>query len=138
MTLSSALRAAALDRAQRSGETVDGIVLEPSGVIDLRELARAASHERDQRVTLPWLNLGPATTEPLVLEPVVIDVAKPAKTDHHNDDAVVSTTNELGRAAMLCDRCGSFGRRDLIDQRSQTEYYSCATCHHLWPQAAND
>lgn len=55
MSLSDALRAAALERARRSGENIDGIVLEPSGVIDLREMARAAGRETDRRIKLPML-----------------------------------------------------------------------------------
>lgn len=53
MSLSDALRAAALERARRSGHTVGGLIIEPSGVIDLREMARSASREVDHSVKLP-------------------------------------------------------------------------------------
>ena len=53
MSLSDALRAAALERARQSGHTVDGVVIEPTGVIDLREMARNAGRETDRSVKLP-------------------------------------------------------------------------------------
>lgn len=53
MSLSNALRAAALDRARRNGQTLDGVVIEPTGVIDLREMARSAGRETDHSVKLP-------------------------------------------------------------------------------------
>ena len=55
MSLSERLRAAALERAEASGQHVDGIVLEPTGVIDLREMVRDADREVDNRVELPRL-----------------------------------------------------------------------------------
>lgn len=55
MSLSERLRAAALERAEASGQHVDGIVLEPTGVIDLREMVRDADREVDHRVELPKL-----------------------------------------------------------------------------------
>ena len=55
MSLSERLRAAALERAEASGQHVDGIVLEPTGVIDLREMVRDADREVDNRVELPKL-----------------------------------------------------------------------------------
>lgn len=55
MSLSERLRAAALERAEASGQHVDGIVLEPTGVIDLREMVRDADREVDHSVELPKL-----------------------------------------------------------------------------------
>lgn len=55
MSLSERLRAAALERAESSGQHVDGIVLEPTGVIDLREMVRDADREVDHSVELPKL-----------------------------------------------------------------------------------
>ena len=55
MSLSERLRAAALERAQTQGQHVDGVVLEPTGVIDLREMAREAARDVDHRVDLPRL-----------------------------------------------------------------------------------
>ncbi|MEM9464532.1 MAG: hypothetical protein AAGA90_04135 [Actinomycetota bacterium] len=56
MSLSDALRAAALERARRSGHTIDGVVIEPTGVIDLREMARNAGRESDRSVKLPVIS----------------------------------------------------------------------------------
>lgn len=55
MSLSERLRAAALERAERSGQHVDGVVLEPTGVIDLREMAKDATRDVDKTVQLPRL-----------------------------------------------------------------------------------
>ncbi len=57
-TLSDALRKAALERAHHSGEVVDGVILEPDGVIDLRTL-ETESLRGVQRSTpmLPTLGL---------------------------------------------------------------------------------
>jgi hypothetical protein len=55
MSLSDALRAAALERARRNGHTIDGVVIEPTGVIDLREMARSAGRETDRSVRLPFI-----------------------------------------------------------------------------------
>ena len=65
MSLSDALRAAALDRARRNGHTLDGVVIEPTGVIDLREMARSASRETDHSVKLPVI----AAPDGLVIRP---------------------------------------------------------------------
>lgn len=62
MSLSERLRAAALQRAEAAGQTVDGVVLEPNGVIDLREMARDAARDVDNRVDLPRLS-EPAPTD---------------------------------------------------------------------------
>ncbi len=98
MSLSDALRAAALDRARQNGQNVDGIVLEPSGVIDLREMARAAGREEERRVKLPmlagrmseerveegslsdtslWRRLRPVTPQPATPGEVDIDLTTP-------------------------------------------------------------
>lgn len=55
MSLSERLRQAALERAQMSGQRVDDYVLEPSGVIDLREFERESAPAVDSAVTLPPL-----------------------------------------------------------------------------------
>ena len=55
MSLSERLRAAALERAEASGQVIDGVVLEPSGVIDLRTMARDADREIDHCIELPRL-----------------------------------------------------------------------------------
>ena len=222
MSLSDALRAAALERAKESGQNVDGVVIEPSGVIDLREMARSASRETDRSVKLPtlaervradreagehdrsltetslWRRLRPNDPEPTdePAEPVVdltdgagepaVDLALPARdldeatpfedllpTDdsastfepividltakqeppeifqrhdggrHYgplpgaNDEPSVTSSQE-NRPSAMCDRCGSFGYRDLYEAFSRTEYYSCSDCGHMWQQRAGD
>lgn len=53
MSLSERLRLAALERARESGQKIDNYVLEPTGVIDLREMERQAAPTVDNRVALP-------------------------------------------------------------------------------------
>lgn len=55
MSLSERLRLAALERARRSGQKVDDYVLEPTGVIDLREMERQTPPAVDNTVSLPPL-----------------------------------------------------------------------------------
>lgn len=187
MSLSDRLRAAALDRAEKTGQTIDGVVLEPTGVIDLREMARSASRDVEQAVDLPeigeastvrelysddrpltntalWRRLRPLPTDDVTLdltddeptvalerdtsterptptyeipfrerpEAVVIDLTEPAPLPPPAVDAPLG--DEPGRPTALCDQCGSFGQRDLFDRFSQTEYYSCDDCGHMWQQ----
>ena len=194
MSLSDALRAAALERAKRSGQTVDGVVLEPSGVIDLREMARAAGRENERRIKLPlltgrtlddrdddtmltetalWRRLRPVlpSTEPtqvdLTGDEPVVDLAptpvepapapdadlvplpeldpfdewlvelsqQPGDADPIEDPGFDATlADDAGRPVAVCDRCGSFGQRDLLDRFSSTGYYSCDDCGHMWQQ----
>ena len=193
MSLSDALRAAALDRARRSGHTLDGVVIEPTGVIDLREMARSASRETDHSVKLPviagylqridrapeppladtalWRRLRPVSPDineeptaeatpvdlaPLDLddllddldsmppfEPLVIDLAdveEPPSVHERNGESPIDATlaDDAGRPVAVCVHCGSFGQRDLFDRFSQTEYYSCDDCGHMWQQIAKD
>ncbi len=211
MSLSDALRAAALERAKKSGQTVDGVVLEPSGVIDLNEMEQA--HAREQAAAKPTLSqrVQEATTEPeertltqtslwrrlrpsdgaapaeptvdlttpdeptvdltepdpetlesptafeellpdaatpTAFEPIVIDL-----TDVDEDPNVFARNSgadtsfrapgtdprlvpqaqpEEAVPTAPCDHCGSMGHRDLFDVFSQTEYYSCSNCGHMW------
>ena len=59
MSLSERLRQAALERARRSGQKVDDYVLEPTGVIDLREMERETASAVDNSVELPPLDRDP-------------------------------------------------------------------------------
>ena len=56
MSLTERLRLAALERAQQSGHQVDGYVLEPTGVIDLREMELEPAPTVDNTVKLPPLD----------------------------------------------------------------------------------
>ena len=69
MSLSERLRLAALERARQSGQKIDNYVLEPTGVIDLREMERQPSPAVDNSVALPEIG-GEAAVEDLYDRPL--------------------------------------------------------------------
>lgn len=138
MSLSKRLREAALERARRDGQRVDDYVLEPDGVIDLRALEREPEPPRppalsqalaDIRAREDDSDLGRAGEEPSApRQDPSIDLSRPER------PAVELPSLGLpgSRPTAGCPQCGGTGRRDLFDRFSQTEFYSCDSCTHMW------
>ncbi|MEO0492303.1 MAG: hypothetical protein AAF081_02690 [Actinomycetota bacterium] len=147
MSLSDRLRAAALERARAAGQRVDDVVLEPTGVIDLRKMAREAERAVDRTVRLPRLDGSSAPTDgrdtsvlrrlrPLpgtVPEPT-IDLRDQSTIDL-TESPLVDAGSEMDEVITApCGRCGGTAQRDLFERFSRTEYYSCTDCGHMWQQ----
>lgn len=184
MTLSERLREAALERAETRGEHVDGFLLEPHGVIDLRvaesEAARASQprpipqlpeigsvdkvdalyDERHggrslwRRGTLrndvvernsPIQNTAPTLTpEPeediaprssaarLSDVPLQAEIGDPVDLSDRDPIDPTITGLEIMRPTGLCPKCNGKAERDLWDRFSQTDYWSCNDCRHMW------
>ena len=136
MSLSDALRAAALERAARDGQNVDGIVIEPNGVIDLRAMVRQRAAEVTPTRTLPSLNPRPSDgvdseTRPLTQTALWRRLRPPSEpeVDLTGPDTVLDLTAMVD---AVCDHCGSDGRRDLFDRDTGTEFFLCPDCGHMW------
>ena len=161
MSLSERLRLAALERARQSGQKIDNYVLEPTGVIDLREMEREASPAVDNSVALPEIGES-ATVRDLYERPLaetrlwsrvrgtMVPIADAV--EHRDETITLDLTEEVpsieidepapaGGDPMLeeqptapCQRCGATAKRDLIDIFNSLEYYSCDDCGHMWQQ----
>ena len=147
MSLSKRLRDAALERARRDGHQVDDYVLEPDGVIDLRAIrnepdpprpsglsaALANVRARDEETGAPAGRPGPADlidlTRPTPPEPITS--ADPGLDSGTGLQAAVTPPD---RPVATCPQCGGNGSCDLFDRFSQTEFYSCDSCMHMWQQ----
>lgn len=109
MSLSDALRAAALERARQSGHTLDGVVIEPTGVIDLREMARNAGRETDHSVKLPviagYLHRADREPETPLTETALWRRLRPAGSSApvtESDPAELDLTDEIDPTLDLC------------------------------------
>lgn len=147
MSLSKRLRDAALERARREGHQVDDYVLEPDGVIDLRAIrnepdpprpsglsaALANVRARDDQTGAPAGRPDPADlidlTGPTPQEPIA-----PADPEPDSGTGLQAAVAPTARPVATCPQCGGSGSCDLFDRFSQTEFYSCDSCMHMWQQ----
>jgi len=146
MSLTERLREAALERARRSGGVVDGRVIEPEGVLDLRDLERQQQAVVDnQRITLPLLRHRPEPNAPSPLVPRPAPQRDPAPPPPTATGATAQPTADRPMAeardplfdatelpTSRCPRCQHTVERHMLDLFAATEYYSCEGCGHMW------
>lgn len=138
MSLSKRLREAALERARKDGQRVDDYVLEPDGVIDLRAIEQEPEPRRPAGLSQALADMRARNDDPTPTrtdkEPILprgdatIDLTRP-------DTASVrlpSPDPSASSPTADCPQCGGTGQCDLFDRFSQTEYYSCNDCMHMW------
>lgn len=110
MSLSERLRLAALERARQSGQKVDDYVLEPTGVIDLREMERQTTAAVVNTVDLPELGnrtevddlYGKPLAEARLWKRVrgtMVPVADDATTDTETDTSADAGTSDIDLTA---------------------------------------
>ncbi|MEM9518106.1 MAG: hypothetical protein AAGA37_02195 [Actinomycetota bacterium] len=158
MSLSDALRVAALERAQRSGQEIDGVVLEPDGVIDLRAMARDAGRDIDHHtiklpildgcaeldVRRPRVTIGETLTRrarrgPTANITVDLTTAEPVVDMTAAGDPMPRRHPiDLFGPGEACGHCGSVGHRDLLDRSTGRQYFSCDDCGHMWHRDSQD
>ena len=164
MSLTERLRLAALERARQSGQMIDNYVLEPTGVIDLREMEMQPVSTVDNSVALPalgqhtevdalygksladtrlWKRVrGTMTANHAEVESVEVDTDSITidLTEHVPLIEVEQASAPENESALdaqptaPCQRCGATAKRDLIDIFHSLEYFSCDDCGHMWQQ----
>lgn len=162
MSLSERLHQAALERARESGHRVDEFVLEPTGVIDLREMERQPAPTVDNTVVLPALE-SDAVIDALYAKPlsatrlwkrvrgtmapgdlIGAEPHEPAAVESRPEAVMIDLTEEVPlidieapTSTARCQRCGASSQRDLVDLFNRVAYLSCDDCGHMWQQKAD-
>ncbi|MEZ5247010.1 MAG: hypothetical protein R2707_18110 [Acidimicrobiales bacterium] len=115
-------------------------------------VAEVAPTVRQAQVAPP--EPAPATRRPLSRLSMVPLTSEAPTTSDVPDDATVPDTGvfesasirnptgpeidlrDEGRPTATCPKCMGLAHRDLFDRFSQTEFYSCDNCMHMWQQEA--
>lgn len=145
MSLSERLRLAALERARQSGQKIDNYVLEPSGVIDLREMERQPSPAVDNSVALPEIGesatVGDLYGRPLAetrlwsrvrgtmvpiadaAEPSAERVEAPDAVEHHDETITLDLTEEV--PSIEIDEPAPAGGEPMLEEQPTAPCQRC-------------
>jgi hypothetical protein len=155
--LGQRLRHAAIDRTIVDAERVDNFVIDAHGVIDLRELdklppgasiadpAKALRSLRGQlgdaaevsnlydesELPKPRWRRGRRARRTITSVPTSTEMAPPLVDLTIIDDEPTIQLDEIAQT-VECPQCATLSQRDLFDQFSQVEFFSCNSCMHMW------